>query len=114
MFEDKIITKISKKINANAFLIFLRKLNKSYKKLCIIMDNATWHLTKKVLQFCKDSGIKIIRLLPYSPELNPIEQYWQNIKKWLGTKVWASKEELEKQLRASFKKKELMLKSNGY
>lgn len=114
MFKDGIITKISKRINSVKFLAFIKRLRKRHKKLCIIVDNARGHLTKKILGFVKTFKIKLIRLLAYSPELNPIEQYWQNIKKWLGTRVWASIAELRKQVLSAFKRKSLMLKSNGY
>ncbi len=114
MFQNKIITKISKKINGKKFLAFVKRLRKHHKKLCIIVDNARWHLTKKILDFVKTAQIKLIRLLTYSPELNPIEQYWQNVKKWIGTRVWTSIKELERQVRTAFRRKNLMLKSNGY
>lgn len=114
MFDNKVITKISTKINSKKFLAFLKRLHKVSKKLCVVIDNARWHLTKEVLGFAKRVNMKFIRLLTYSPELNPIEQYWQNVKKWLGTRVWFSIQELEKQLRIAFRKKDLLLKTNGY
>ena len=114
MFNNKIITKISARINSKKFLAFLKRLYKSNKKLCIIVDNARWHLTRQVLGYAKQVKIKIIRLLAYSPELNPIEQYWQNVKKWLGTRIWFSIQQLEKQLRTAFRKKDLLPKTNGY
>jgi transposase len=43
----------------------------------IIMDNAGWHTTKAINCF---DNITIMRLPPYSPELNPVEQFWQQIK----------------------------------
>ena len=107
MFDGKVIIKISKKINSKKFLEFVKRLRKNYRKLGIIVDNARWHLTNQVLGFIKHAGISLIRLLAYSPELNPIEQYWQNVKKWLGTRIWFSIKELEKELRASFRKKDL-------
>ena len=114
MFDNKIITKISMKINSKKFLAFLKRLHKHHKKLCIIIDNARWHLTKQVLEFTKLAKMKFIKLLTYSPELNPIEQYWQNVKKWLGTRIWFSIQELEKQLRIAFRKNDLLPKRNGY
>lgn len=114
MFSNKIITKISTKINSKKFLAFLKRLHKTNKKLCIIIDNARWHLTRPVLEFAKQVKMKFIRLLAYSPELNPIEQYWQNVKKWLGIRMWFSIQELEKQLRIAFRKKDLLPKINGY
>jgi len=104
----KSITKLSPKINGKKYLAFIKRLNKQYKKLCLIVDNARWHLTKDVMNFIKIKQIKLIRLLPYSPELNPIEQYWKNVKKWLGTRVWSSFPELKKQLRIALTKEFLL------
>ena len=114
MFDGRVITKVSQKINSNKFLEFIKRLSKKHSKLCVIVDNASWHLTKRILNFVKQVRIKLIRLLAYSPELNPIEQYWQNVKKWLGTRIWFSIGELEKELRAAFRIKDLVPKSYGY
>ena len=110
----KSITKLSPKINGKKYLAFIKRLNKHHKKLCIIVDNAKWHLTKDVMKFIKTKNIKLIRLPPYSPELNPIEQYWKNIKQWLGTRVWSSLPELTKQLRIALKKDFLLPKIYHY
>ena len=82
--------------------------------MCIIVDNARWHLTKDVLDFVKKFKIKMIRLLPYNPELNPIEQYWKNIKQWLGTKPVFSKSDLMRELKKALKKDFLMPKISDY
>ena len=100
----EIITKISPKINAKKFLPFLKRIHKHYRKLCIIVDNARWHLTKDVLDFVKKHKIKMIRLLPYSPELNPIEQFWKNIKQYLGIKPFFTKIELLSELKKALRK----------
>jgi len=114
LFKNKATIKISEKINSIKFLSFIKKLRKHHKKLCIVIDNARWHLTKKVLSFIKEKGIKIIRLLAYSPELNPIEQYWKNIKNWLATRIWSNIQELEKQLRSALRRNFLIPKLYGY
>lgn len=44
----------------------------------IVMDKAGWHLAKK-LNIPKN--ITIIKLPPYSPELNPMEQVFQQLRK---------------------------------
>jgi transposase len=40
---------------------------------------------------CKDlieaAGCKIIFLPPYCPDLNPIEKFWTNMKRWIKDKV---------------------------
>lgn len=104
LFQGKTSVKVSNKINGIKFLSFIKRLRKHHKKLCIVVDNARWHLTKKVLSFIKEKGIKIIRLLAYSPELNPIEQYWKNIKNWLATRIWSTLKELKKHLQSALKR----------
>ena len=39
----------------------------------IIMDGASWHTDDITLKF---DNVSTIKLPPYSPELNPIEQVW--------------------------------------
>ena len=101
---QKTITKLSPKINSRKYLPFLMRLKKNYPKLCIIVDNARWHLTKKLRAYIKRNGIKMIQLLPYSPELNPIEQYWKNIKQYLGAKPIFCKDQLIRELRNALRK----------
>lgn len=111
---NTLTTKISPKINAKKYLPFIRRLHRKYKKLCIIIDNARWHLTKQVMQFVDSKGIKMIRILPYSPELNPIEQYWKNVKQWLGLKPIFTKDDLVKELKKALRKNTFMPKISDY
>jgi len=55
------------------------------KKFCMVIDNAPWH--KKAYRLVQEEAleeyadirekIKLIKLPPYSPDLNPIEQCWR-------------------------------------
>ncbi|MEW5936751.1 MAG: transposase [Candidatus Thermoplasmatota archaeon] len=38
----------------------------------------------------------------YSPELNPAEQPWREVKKWLAIRCWKDKYELKEQLILAF------------
>lgn len=42
----------------------------------VIMDNATFHKSKRTQDLIEKAGCKLIFLPPYSPDLNPIEKYW--------------------------------------
>jgi transposase len=46
----------------------------------LIMDNAPIHTDKIIGELIKERGYKCIYLLPYFPELNPIEQFWSIVK----------------------------------
>ena len=64
----------------------------------LVMDNASWHKTKKVKDLLEKHNIKYIYQPPYSPDLNPIEHYWANMKrkiKSLESKVSDFYERLE-------------------
>jgi transposase len=51
----------------------------------IIMDNASFHREAALLSLIKGSGknISLLFLPPYSPDFNPIEKSWGNLKKFL-------------------------------
>ena len=49
----------------------------------IIMDNARFHRMAVLREIAKKVGHTILPLPPYSPDLNPIEKMWANIKRYL-------------------------------
>jgi transposase len=49
----------------------------------IIMDNASFHRKKKLWAIAERYGVKLMFLPTYSPDYNPIEKFWANLKKWL-------------------------------
>lgn len=48
--------------------------------MVLIIDNASFHKSKKVIQLLENIGCRIIFLPPYSPDFNPIEHHWASIK----------------------------------
>ena len=46
----------------------------------VIMDNASFHKSQKTKNLIESVGCKLIFLPPYSPDLNPIEKFWANMK----------------------------------
>ena len=78
----------TQKMDSDDFIDFLILLLGHYpdKIIDMIVDNASWHKSKKVKEFLNDnSRITLTYLSPYSPELNPIEKFW-NILKHVITK----------------------------
>ncbi len=45
------------------------------------MDNASFHKSKDSQKLIEEAGCKILFLSSYSPDLNPIEVFWENFKK---------------------------------
>lgn len=50
------------------------------KGMVVIMDNAPWHKGDDIKQLIEATGAKLLKLPPYSPDLNPIEHAWANLK----------------------------------
>jgi transposase len=62
----------------------------------VIMDNLSSHKNKAVRQAIRAAGTRLFYLPPYSPDLNPIEQAFLNLKTILRNKnVWII-EQIEK------------------
>jgi transposase len=53
----------------------------------VVMDNAAFHRSVKTKELIESVGCKIIFLPPYSPDLNPIEKFWANMKRWIRDKI---------------------------
>ncbi|GFF55645.1 transposase [Aspergillus lentulus] len=49
----------------------------------IIMDNASSHQTERVKQMWLSAGVKLLYLPPYSPDLNPIEEFFSDLKQFI-------------------------------
>ena len=83
-------------VNTEWMNVFLRKMSEwlKEKKAFVVMEQAGWHKTKKLIV---PDNINIIFLPPYSPELNPIERLWQYVKDHvLKNKIYNTLNELEK------------------
>ena len=52
------------------------------------MDNASIHTSAEVRQLCKECGVQLEYLPPYSPHFNPIEQTFNVLKAWIQRHFW--------------------------
>lgn len=50
----------------------------------LILDNASFHKSKKIKKLVERYGFKILYLAPYSPDYNPIEHQWHTLKLYLA------------------------------
>lgn len=60
------------------------------KHAVLVMDGALWHQ-----ESLDQNNVTILKLPPYSPELNPMEQVWQVMKqRWLSNRCYESYESI--------------------
>ncbi len=69
--------------NSDLFIYWLQTflLPVLKKGQVVIMDNCSIHKSLKVKELIESVGCRLIYLPPYSPDLNPIENYWAVMKK---------------------------------
>ena len=75
--------------NTKVFITWIEKfLLKEIKPgQIVIMDNASFHKSKRVIELIESAGCRVIFLPAYSPDLNPIEKFWANLKRWIRNKI---------------------------
>ena len=77
-----------------AYLEDFSKQNPSEYKI-VVIDNAAFHSTKNINI---PDNIYLLRIPPYTPELNPCEQIWQYIKQRYKNKQFKSMKQLKQWL----------------
>lgn len=61
-------------------LLDVMDLDESLKGSYLVMDNCSIHNSKPMIRKIESRGYRVMYLPPYSPELNPIEQFWAIVK----------------------------------
>jgi transposase len=79
------------RMNSTAFIQFLEKLlNDIPGKIFLVVDGAGYHRSAAVKEFVESTGgrLRLFQLPAYSPQLNPDEWVWNNVKNTqVGRKV---------------------------
>lgn len=89
---------ISPFCNTEAMNEFLQQLSDQYKhyRIILILDKAGWHVSQS-LQLAQN--IQLLHLNPYSPEHNPVELLWREIRrKYFHNRIFSSLDEVENTL----------------
>jgi transposase len=75
--------------NTQAMLEHLKELSRHVPKgrhAVVVLDRAAWHTTLKLRNF---ENISLLPLPAASPELNPVEQVWQQLRdNWLANRCF--------------------------
>lgn len=90
-------------VNGERFNKFLKSICEDVKGKLIILDNGQIHKKEETKKIIKDSGNFLLYTLPYSPRLNCIEQWFNQVKHYM--KIYKSKDydELKENLKKSIK-----------
>jgi len=92
-------------VDSNIFEAYLHEfsLHKPEQAKIVVIDNAGFHSTKNI---DIPPNIYLLRIPPYSPELNPCEQVWAWIKSRYKNRVFENMAELKKWLHTIVKNME--------
>ena len=84
-------------LNSDTFIDFLKVLQETYPKFVYVLDNASCHRSEKVNRFIGSTGgdIVLVFLPPYTPQLNPIEVQWRELKRLLAGQCFKTLEDLK-------------------
>lgn len=70
-------------------------------KSVLVMDNASFHHSERIKQMCSQKGVILVYLPPYSPDLNPIEEFFAELKSFIR-RNWQTYEDSPSQGFGSF------------
>lgn len=103
-------------LNSDVFEKFVQMLIDQFKKVLIVTDRAKYHTSHHMQDFYNSHAdcLHVEYFPSYSPELDPTEQVWRMVKKWLAVRIWKTKDELKDQLTQAFKEDFVMVPIYGY
>lgn len=94
-------------VNGACMQLFVDELAARYPKerVVLVLDGAGWHQSHAIAW---PANVRLMRLPPYSPELNPVENLWDEIReKYFHNRLFGSLDSLEDQLEAALRTMEL-------
>jgi hypothetical protein len=81
-------------VNTDMMNLFLAHVSQTFSDYFVVMqvDQASWHFAKELVI---PENIRLIKQPPYSPELNPVEHIWEDIReKYFHNRIFSSLEHL--------------------
>jgi len=81
----------SRKESVCEFLEEIREKN-SEGSILMILDNFASHRAEMTQEKAGELDMRLVYLPPYSPDLNPIDQIWRGLKRWMSTAFFRTRE----------------------
>jgi transposase len=105
VMDGKIDSLILPYVNGDCMQIFLDEISDRYpnNRMIMVLDGAGWHRNESLII---PDNIRLLSLPPYSPELNPVEHIWDDLReKAFHNLVFDSLDALENHLEAALRDK---------
>ena len=85
------------RLTGECFQIFINQLSATFPNTLnlMVLDNGRFHHAKSLVI---PDNVVLIFLPPYSPELNPIERLWQDIKQKLFSRTYQTLDQMQQKL----------------
>ena len=98
---EKVYYEVYDELNTDSVISFIDGIMSEGEKIFMILDNASFHKSKKFKKFAEEKGgdLVLAYLPPYTPQLNYIEIFWRMLKHRSSNSYCKTKEELETQLK---------------
>ncbi|MBH8575691.1 transposase, partial [Nostocaceae cyanobacterium CENA369] len=76
---------LNSSMDGNAFKVFIEKclLPQLWTGAVVVMDNVPAHKVEGIESLIQSKGANVLYQSPYSPDFNPIEHWWSQLKAFL-------------------------------
>lgn len=99
---DRFVTQVPGRLNNVVARHFLRAVQQEFgERLVIVLDNAPYFIAKALKKQAAADGLLLEYLPPYSPEMNPLEACWRQLKTARANRLFLSLEEVKQFLQTT-------------
>jgi transposase len=101
---DSFVCLTPDRFNSVVALHFLRALQHEFgEKLVILLDNAPYFIANELKKQAAAAGLLLEYFPSHSPELNPLEPCWEQLRKGRANQLFLTTTEVEAYLRTALK-----------
>ena len=105
--EGGLDTLILPHVNGDCMQVFLNEVAARHPddRIVMVLDGAGWHQSHEL---APSANLRLLKLPPYSPELNPVEHLWDELReKSFHNRVFDSIDALENHLEVALREMEI-------
>jgi transposase len=100
--QELFATEVVDRFTSDVTIRFLRALQDEFgEKIHVLLDNASYFKSQQVRDFVQETQIEVTYFPRGSPDLNPVEECWRQLKRTLGNRFFTSIDELRPAMTAA-------------